>query len=309
MPSSIAAHWRCRRAARARGRSRRRLRARVRRDPANDDPSPRRPSRGVTLGGCKRSMASSRITAVWNPNVKSVEEIVVNRFGHRHGDALGRQRRRDPERVLAADDDQRRSARSSVALVPSRPPSSRVRARRRGSRRLDGSPACASSTHHLAVEHATPSVSEAEDLMAVHTFLADDGTDHRIEAGQSPPPVRTPMRTPPFHCFTSMFFRHVARRDLVTGEALRSQIAASSRTADTDRAALASVTWAARPGVRRRIHRPAPHLLPPPVAGCSCSSAAPARTTRSSRYSPLIDQINPPGRCALLTMYRCSSSW
>ena len=156
---------------------------------------------------CRRSIASVAIcTAVWKPNVKSVPaEVVVDRLrdaDDRH--AVGRQAPRDAERVLAADRDQRvdalaprasprtrrRAVRAALVGVRARRPEDRAaavqdarrvlrrRARRRCARALP--PTRSGSRRSRGRGGSTPS-----------------RTTPRITAfrpGQSPPPVRTPIR-------------------------------------------------------------------------------------------------------------------
>ena len=60
-------------------------------------------------------------------------------------------------------------------------------------------PRTSGSTERLvgvALQRPAPAVAVADELVPVLAdALADDGADHRVEAGQSPPPVRTPSRT------------------------------------------------------------------------------------------------------------------
>ena len=143
---------------------------------------------------CRRSMASVAIcTAVWKPKVTSVpaRSLSIVLGTPTTGTLSAASRRRDAERVLAADGDQGIDAlplerlahqRGAVALalvgIGARRPEDRAAAvqdaRRVLRRQLD----------RVGLEHAGPAVAEADDLMAMAVDPgAHDATDHRVEAG------------------------------------------------------------------------------------------------------------------------------
>ena len=154
---------------------------------------------------CSRSMASVAIcTAVSKPNVTSVADrslsIVFGTPTTR--DALAVELVRHAERVFAADRDERVDP-----LVDRASASPRRRRRRpcRGSCRDEPSTVpprgrlprmtCDVERHRAALDHAPPSVEEADELVAVDGLaLAHHGPDDRVEPGQSPPPVSSPTR-------------------------------------------------------------------------------------------------------------------
>ena len=137
-------------------------------------------------------MASVAIcTAVLNPNVKSVaERSLVDGLRHAHEiHAVSTELGGDAERVLAADGDQRVDALAFdrvvhagdaiLGLVRVRPrapedrPSPMEQSPRVGGGELD----------RVAVDHAAPSVTEPDDVVAVDAFtFPHHGPDDRVEA-------------------------------------------------------------------------------------------------------------------------------
>ena len=150
-------------------------------------------------------MASVAIcTAVWKPNVTSVPTMSLSIvFGT---PTIGSPRfvvqlAGDGQRAVAADDDQPVEPELGEGLLhPLDAVGVVVRAAPLGAEQR------AASRQHPAqradvelqvapLEHTVPGVEEADDLVAVVDLaLADDGADHRVQPGQSPPPVSTPTR-------------------------------------------------------------------------------------------------------------------
>ncbi len=123
--------------------------------------------------------------------VVGARQVVVDRLGHAddvHAQLV--QLRRDPERVLPADRDQRVHPEVlQVALDPLDAvlDRERVRPRRAQDRAAAGQQAADRGDvqrHGHGLERAAPAVAEPEEVVAVLGYaLADDRPDHRVQPG------------------------------------------------------------------------------------------------------------------------------